>query len=518
MNNNLKGPIILSTIGAAGIILWIMIKPLLLDTTQNETSDASNVSTTVTIAIDDWVGYVPLCSKYNIKKLRQQGIGIKCINDNADYTDRMSKLKSNEIDLAVAEVGSYIIEGENANYPGVIVAVLDTSNGGDAIVVNTSVYPSMDTLKDDTNARYAMVTKSPSEFFALTTGLHFGIEYMLKDDQWKVAQDSPEAVLNQLTSGAVDVAVLWEPNVTKALHSGQFKKLVSTADAENIIVDVLLASRTYSLDHPDIINKILITYFKTLKYFKQHPSKLNDEIKSRNSNFADDQIQDMQRGVHLINLTENCRVWFGCDDADWQSEIGVIDTVEMAVDTWVTYGVFDDNPLPDEDPYRLVATKYLKHLYSKGIDTIDSTVNIGNPLERSFEHLTSDQWANLTPFGKMKTQPILFRPGTNVLRIEGKEVLDTIVSNLKHYPSFRLKIDGHTGSRGDNNANIILSQKRADAVKRYLTRTYNIDVNRLLTTGYGGTIPLPLRGRTKFSRAYQSKLARVEISLLTEQY
>jgi outer membrane protein OmpA-like peptidoglycan-associated protein len=54
------------------------------------------------------------------------------------------------------------------------------------------------------------------------------------------------------------------------------------------------------------------------------------------------------------------------------------------------------------------------------------------------------------------------------LDVPEKEKLDAMVSRLKHYPTFRILVEGHTSFLGDADANKALSQDRADAVVRYL--------------------------------------------------
>ncbi len=52
-----------------------------------------------------------------------------------------------------------------------------------------------------------------------------------------------------------------------------------------------------------------------------------------------------------------------------------------------------------------------------------------------------------------------------------------------------LVIHGHTDNTGNDNINIPLSQKRADAVKTYLS-TQAISASRMTTKGYGSTSPV----------------------------
>jgi len=58
------------------------------------------------------------------------------------------------------------------------------------------------------------------------------------------------------------------------------------------------------------------------------------------------------------------------------------------------------------------------------------------------------------------------------------------------HPDEKLKIAGHTDSSGNEQANLQLSQARADAIKTYLINEYKIDGNRITAIGYGSSKPI----------------------------
>ncbi len=71
-----------------------------------------------------------------------------------------------------------------------------------------------------------------------------------------------------------------------------------------------------------------------------------------------------------------------------------------------------------------------------------------------------------------------------------KQQLEHMAQVLQSDPQALLSIDGHTDNVGNPQSNLLLSQKRADSVKEYLAKTYNIDPQRLQTRGYGDTTPI----------------------------
>jgi OmpA-OmpF porin, OOP family len=75
------------------------------------------------------------------------------------------------------------------------------------------------------------------------------------------------------------------------------------------------------------------------------------------------------------------------------------------------------------------------------------------------------------------------------LKSEAFYFLDEIVSVLKARPELHVNIHGHTDNIGTKAYNDVLSLKRANAVKKYLTNR-GIDENRLFTQGFGFSDPV----------------------------
>jgi OmpA-OmpF porin, OOP family len=77
-----------------------------------------------------------------------------------------------------------------------------------------------------------------------------------------------------------------------------------------------------------------------------------------------------------------------------------------------------------------------------------------------------------------------------VIKAESYKTLADIGGLLTDDPALRLSIEGHTDVDGADDANLTLSQQRADAVKDYLVATYQIDGGRLEAKGQGEAKPI----------------------------
>jgi OOP family OmpA-OmpF porin len=95
----------------------------------------------------------------------------------------------------------------------------------------------------------------------------------------------------------------------------------------------------------------------------------------------------------------------------------------------------------------------------------------------------------LAETGRIVTHGILFDSGSAVIKGESYKTLSLIAELLTGDPALKLSIEGHTDSDGADDANLALSQKRADAVKVWLV-AQGTAVDRLQTKGLGESKPL----------------------------
>ena len=93
---------------------------------------------------------------------------------------------------------------------------------------------------------------------------------------------------------------------------------------------------------------------------------------------------------------------------------------------------------------------------------------------------------------------------------EAAKVLDVDGKILKENPNIKVELGGHTDATGSDKADMAISLKRAESVKKYLMDKFNISADRLVVKGYGKTKPIA-DNKTKEGRA---KNRRVEFRII----
>ena len=160
---------------------------------------------------------------------------------------------------------------------------------------------------------------------------------------------------------------------------------------------------------------------------------------------------------------------FGCPDTDGD---GIYDNEDRCINT---PGPKENNgcPWPDKD--------------GDGVfDKDDECPTVfGVPENKGCPKLAKKELETL----KYAFDNLEFETGKDIIRSHSFPSLSSLASLLVSKPSYGLRIEGHTDNVGTDEKNLILSQKRATAVKNYLVKK-GVKANMLEDFGYGEARPI----------------------------
>jgi len=105
-------------------------------------------------------------------------------------------------------------------------------------------------------------------------------------------------------------------------------------------------------------------------------------------------------------------------------------------------------------------------------------------------------------------EPILFNFGKSTFQAGVTQALDGMVGVMNEFVDSEFDINGHTDSTGTKAYNLLLSDKRANAVKDYLVKN-GVKATRLTAKGFGESQPI----ESNSTAAGRAKNRRVEVKV-----
>ena len=83
---------------------------------------------------------------------------------------------------------------------------------------------------------------------------------------------------------------------------------------------------------------------------------------------------------------------------------------------------------------------------------------------------------------------------------QAKDILDEVGKMMQQKPGLILELEGHTDNIGPDAYNVILGNKRAESVRRYLADKFGINIHRMFYISHGESKPKALND-TRTGRA-----------------
>ena len=127
---------------------------------------------------------------------------------------------------------------------------------------------------------------------------------------------------------------------------------------------------------------------------------------------------------------------------------------------------------------------------------------------------TNERISALDDYEPQTVAAVNFRSGSSILSTDSKTKLDEIATKALNAKGYVLEVSGFADTNGSIERNRVLSQRRADAVIRYLVENHSIPLRRIVTPyGFGETNPVA----DNTSRDGRAQNRRVEIKLLVNK-
>ena len=285
----------------------------------------------------------------------------------------------------------------------------------------------------------------------------------------------------------VAIAVLWEPFVTQARQQG-YTVVLSSNDAPNSIVDVIVASDQLVQSRPEVINTFLNNYYRRIDANVRDASQLQAQI-AEDGALSPADAGTVLQGIDFFTAAE-AQAWM--TDGTLQRRIEAIAAV------LVLSGRINDLP---SSPETLFTEAHLQEA-AQNTQTLIELVRSDNPdlaerLAGSTEQtlvvpqVTAAEVQAAPDIGNLNVQgQVEFGTGSAQLTAAGQQTLQGLTQEIQEFnpETVAVRVIGHTSRTGSADLNQQLSQERAQVVVDYL-RSQGLQHN-IVAEGKGFYLPL----------------------------
>ena len=193
--------------------------------------------------------------------------------------------------------------------------------------------------------------------------------------------------------------------------------------------------------------------------------------------------------LYRFMIENNSRAVLGGQSATGQLFQSDLDKSMKVGNTWHHIAIYVRNNIGKAyiEQYRVAATNTLpKGAVAFTIGTDRYGIKIKNlRLAAGGE----DKYNKVVTEGRFVTHGILFDIGKSSIKPESMGTLNEVVAMMKEHKDLQFVIEGHTDSKGKADANLQLSEDRANAVRVKLI-ALGIDQSRLTAKGFGSSRPI----------------------------
>ncbi len=144
--------------------------------------------------------------------------------------------------------------------------------------------------------------------------------------------------------------------------------------------------------------------------------------------------------------------------------------------------------------------------FSDDVDYIEFSIPA---LKKGQKSMTYQVDIKFEPAKSFTLSNVHFESGRAALTEQSYNQLNELIEFMKLKKTTRIEIGGHTDSFGDDDSNMILSQKRAETVRNYLVKN-GIEANRVVAVGYGEAVPV----KSNDTEKGRQENRRTEVKLL----
>ncbi|OQX02246.1 MAG: hypothetical protein BWK80_58305 [Desulfobacteraceae bacterium IS3] len=259
-------------------------------------ADAAHSKTYKLAMCTGWMGYSPANIAEAKGFWKEQGIDVQ-VSVLPELVDTQKLLKNRLVDIDLDIVGS-AVEMYMQGIPVVVIAEIDWSYSGDQLILKKDA-----DIRNLRGSSIGVYTTQVSLTYFLN--LYFSKNSMKLSD-FQLLEMELEPMADKFIAGILQGAVLYGPEVMRAVKEGNGKIVATTADFEGCLIDgMVMLKDTFNATPKDDLVRIFKGWIKAVKWikdeknFKEYVDIVNKTIFKGEKPYAEDAIKEMLQIVRI---------------------------------------------------------------------------------------------------------------------------------------------------------------------------------------------------------------------------
>lgn len=381
----------------------------------------------------------------------------------------------------------------NNNLDGRAIVIVDNTQGGDAVIARD---PNVRRVEDLAGKRVALLQYTPSHGMLIDAVENSSLtarqkSQLLSSLVYIQAEGGTAAVRAAFESGAVDAAVLWDPDLALALRAVSGAHVVySTAIATNLIYDVIVCNQahlTNAVNQP-AFQAFVAGWLEGVTAAKADRAAALDALVKTEEFY---EVLVREKGADFVTGLFANLVWTGLED-----NLRILGLVGGTNYYENVYRRFDRiyreaGALANPSSPVINASDSFDYRFVRALMAAAPQAQAAAAVPQfTFTQEERQEAATQAP---AVTRPVEvnFATGSFELIRRAQQTIDQeIVPLVESHGSAYFEVSGNTDSTGSRTTNQRLSQQRAQAVVDYLVTQWEFPATRFVVVGNGSSRPL----------------------------
>lgn len=451
--------------------------------TSNENTSTGEENT-INLSLDEWIGYATIIQangglttkKGSIYDNLGLNVNINIIND---ATQSSNALIQGTIDAAGYTVNrlaflsnKFAESGTNITVP----YITNYSNGGDGIIAKKTIT----SISDLVGAKIGVPQFSESQAMLVWFVNQSDLTQAEKDDIINnlILFETADEAAKAFFAGEIDVAGTWQPYLSQAESMTDSHILFSTASSSKLIMSSVVFRKDFAENNPELVSTFIDGTLQAISLYDKEFDDLKESMPMF-SGMTDEDIKGMTYDASLATWQNNVDIF-----SDGDAKL----IYQNMCDIWTSIGEtvnLDNIDTLFDSSYVLS----LKDKYETNIVQDEAGDEIAVVTEENKQEILDTE----ALLSKSTSVSFVINTAKFSDSAAATAALDSFIGIAKVLDGAIIEIAGNTDpnpySDPTDQANILLSEQRADTVKQYFVMN-GINANRIITVGNGSSNPI----------------------------